>query len=399
MLVILTKLGSPETVGVYGIAQAIALPISTFLTLRLRTVQVTDIGNEFEFGHYYALTLIMTVLTIVSVAVVGIVKEAGTMASIITLLGSVYAFANLRQVFIAMMQKTERMYLISISQAASGFLSLVLFSLFFYFSRDLCYSVTGYLLSQLIVLLLYDLPVVQRLHKSLEKRYKQYPKLTAKWHLSPMRALVKKSLPLGFVALLGSLLTSIPRLVMDKYVSREVVGYYVGISSILVFGNMLTVAIGQAVSPRLARYYQESIKSYRTLMVKFTVVCLVIGLAGVVISFLAGRIILNFMFTQQYAEYSRLLTYVMIAGVFLFLFSSMNTALNTARCFMVQVPVYGLVVVVCLGGSFLLIPVYGIYGAAIAVCLANFVGFVVVLFLVLHAISKKTALLTDKTPD
>jgi hypothetical protein len=57
MLVIIAKLGTPETVGKFSLGLAIVGPILEFANLRLRQIQATDAKREYLFGHYFALRL------------------------------------------------------------------------------------------------------------------------------------------------------------------------------------------------------------------------------------------------------------------------------------------------------------------------------------------------------
>lgn len=52
MLVVLTKLGSPEMVGQFALGLAITAPVFRFADLRLRNVQATDTRREYLFGDY-----------------------------------------------------------------------------------------------------------------------------------------------------------------------------------------------------------------------------------------------------------------------------------------------------------------------------------------------------------
>ena len=54
----LTKLGSPEAVGRYALATAVATPLMLFANLQLRPIMATDNDGRFEFRDYLALRLI-----------------------------------------------------------------------------------------------------------------------------------------------------------------------------------------------------------------------------------------------------------------------------------------------------------------------------------------------------
>jgi hypothetical protein len=67
MIVLLTKLGSPEMVGQFALGLAVTAPIILFANLQLRSVQATDARQEFQFGHYFGLRLVTTGLALFSV--------------------------------------------------------------------------------------------------------------------------------------------------------------------------------------------------------------------------------------------------------------------------------------------------------------------------------------------
>lgn len=375
VLVLLTKMATPEMVGLYGISQAVALPISTLLTLRLRTVQVTDVANQFVFGEYLAVTILTAASTVVIVTIVALVKEPPSTAIIIIMLGVGYAGANLQEVFLAVMQKAERMQYMALDRILGGVLSLAGFALLFVMTQRLVWALMGFAAAHFLVLFLYDIPVTRslRLRQADSMGGGPHPR----WNPQRLVQLAWSAAPLALVAWFGSLLTSIPRLVLDQYRTRAEVGYFVAISSLLVLGNVITVAMGQAVSPRLAKYFHQNIRHYLTLLFKFSVVSILIGILGFAGSLLFGRPILTLLFTPEYAEYGRLFAVIMAAGLCLFLFSCTNTALNAARAFWVQIPIFSMAVVASFFGSLYAIPRYGLIGAAYAIIFAYAVGLVV----------------------
>lgn len=263
-----------------------------------------------------------------------------------------------------MMQKAERMDLISVSRVLQGFLSLIMFGVLFWFSKSLAFSIVGLIIARLAVLFLYDVPVSKKLLVTENFEQAALGKGTApNWHKAKLWQLVKLTAPLGVVAGLTTLFTSIPRLVLDKFVGREQVGYFAALSSLLVVGSMMMAALGQSTMPRLAKYYAENRRGYKLLLTKLTTVALVIGVTGVIVSILFGKQILTLMFTLEYAKHSGVFVHLMAAGSVLLLFSCMNIGLTAARKFAVQLPLYVLSAAACAASAFLLIPRYGMQGA------------------------------------
>lgn len=386
LLVILTKLGTVETVGVFAVAQAIALPINMFFGLRLQVVQVTDAKNDYQFGHYYALRIVTMVMAVIVTAIVGFLYYPKAVAIVILLLAVNYAIVSSREIFLSFMQKCERMDKTAISAMLQGLLSLLLFGAIFWLSKNLVLSVVALIAARLIVFYVYDRPIVRKLLHTTN----QFDIISIKplWSIKDMWRLTKLTASLGIIGWMCQLFNSIPRLILDKYAGVREVGYFAAISSLLVAGTTIAAAAGQAVNPRLAKYYVEDRRSYKRLFSKFLAVSFMLGIAGIFISILFGRVILTLVFKADYAEYNNIFVRLTIAGAILFLFSAMNVALTTARKFAIQIPIYIFSVVVCGVAAFLLIPHYGMMGAAWSLLVCYFTGFVGCLFFWIRTIGK-----------
>jgi O-antigen/teichoic acid export membrane protein len=171
------------------------------------------------------------------------------------------------------------------------------------------------------------------------------------------------------------LFMSIPRLTLDKVCGTETVGYYGAVSSLTMVGLMLVGAIGQTVSPRLARYYDESRRAFWALLLKTVLVSAALGGGAILVSAVWGRWVLSLLFTPAYGEHQVLFVELMVAAAVLYLFSCMNVGLTAARQFGVQLPIYALAALACGVSSYVLIPSMGTHGAAWAVLICYVVGF------------------------
>jgi O-antigen/teichoic acid export membrane protein len=130
---------------------------------------------------------------------------------------------------------------------------------------------------------------------------------------------------------------------------------------------MFIQALGQAVSPRLARHFADGdVKGFKALLRKMILVNLVIGLAGLLLVFLGGEKILTLIYTREYAVYSTLFVVLMISATLSGIASALGYAMTAARQFNLQVPLFVTVLISTGLISFLMIPRYALYGAAIA---------------------------------
>jgi len=395
LLILLTKMSdTSEPVGIYGIAQAVGLPICMLLTLRLRTAQVTDAKREFEFRDYYTLKLITSFLMILIISAVGFVFYNIEVAFVTACLGLGYAVLNFREVFLAEMQKAERMGVMSVSRVLQSILSVILFSIIYFYTRNIALSILGLAISRGTVLFLYDIPITKKIiseHYGASLVGTSIFAIQLDW--GKIWKLVRLTIPLGIVAWLNTLLVSIPRLILDKQSGTGELGYFVALSALMIVGSILVQALGQVVSPRLAKYYVSNIGAYKRLVLKLLTISSLIGVAGVVVSVVAGEHILVFLFKPDYASYTSTLNYLMIAGFGLWVFSSMITSLNAARKFKIQILIYILCVLSCFVSSVLLIPKWGISGACWSLIICHFVGFLISTGFVIFAVKESTEVL------
>jgi O-antigen/teichoic acid export membrane protein len=369
MLVILTKSASVETVGLFGLAQAVALPVSMLFSLKLQLANVTDVRRDYEVGHYTAIKCVTFLATVVVIGLIGIVCYPGNTALVLFVLGIGYAINEFREYFLSIMQKYERMDYMSVARISQGVLSLVLFGAIFLVSRNLVLSIFGMIAARLLLLVFYDIPVASRIASSHDPAFDGF---WPKWEWTPLWRLVRLTAPLGLVGWMATLFTSIPRIVMDGISGRESVGYFSAISSLLVVGTMITAAMSQTASPRMATYFIENKKAFVLLFLKLLGVSVAIGALAVVMVAFFGRPILVLLFTEEYAQHNPVFLLITVAGCILFMFYAVNTAQTSMRQFTVQLPIYAIAVAACFISSKLLIPRYDMLGAAwsLIVCYA-----------------------------
>lgn len=385
LLIILIKIGTVEVVGIFAVAQAICLPVSLLCGLQLTIVQITDVNNVYLFEHYYTVKFLMALITVIISTAIGLVFYSFDFAIVVFVLSISYAVVDVRKAFLAVMQKNERMDNYAISFILQGILGTLLFTLLFVVSKSLIVAVPGLIAARLLVSCFYDRNVIGKLIKSSQGII---PRLKLVWQRPILWKLIVVAFPLGIVGFFQTLLTTVPKLVLDKYSGKAEVGYFTAISSLLVAGTMIISALSQTVNPRLAKYFHYDRKAFKVLMIKLMCIALVLGSAGIIISSLFGKYILYIVFKPDYAEHNDLFIISTIAGGVLFVFTFMNCGLNAAKCFKIQVPIYAGAALSGAVFSFWLIPNHGMIGAMISIIASYLVGFTMSLFFLLKALKK-----------
>lgn len=398
MLVVLSKIGSPEIVGQFTLGFAITAPILIFTNLQLREIQATDAKQQYHFGDYLGLRLLSTGLALLAITIItGLARYRWETSLVILLIGLAKAFESISDVFYGLFQQYERMDRVAVSMMIKGPLSLLLLSLGVYLSGSIVGGAVGLAIAWALVLLSYDLRSgALMLNRSFPGSHSGEPRahhlamtLQPRWQLKTLGKLAWLALPLGFVMMLGSLNANIPRYFIEQYLGERELGIFSAISYLMVAGNMVVNALGNSAIPRLAKYYMTGNSAgFRTLLLKVEGVALVLGGGAVLVALVAGRELLTLFYKPEYAEHTDLLVWLMVAAALGYISAFLGDGLVAARYLRIQIPLFVLVTATAALGSYWLIPIYGLHGAAIAVLLASIIQVVMRFGVMVHALHK-----------
>lgn len=364
VLTAIAKTGTPAMVGMFALGLAITAPVMQFANLQLRGVQATDARREYAFGDYVALRLVTTLLALaVSAGIALWIDRSRETTVVILLIALAKAVDALSDVIYGYFQQRERMDVIARAQVASGLLSLTLTAAGLVVFDDIVVGVAGYLAGLIVPLVIYTIPVA---HRSL--RSSGTHSTMVRWDPGVMRRLAWTALPLGVVMLLLSLNTNIPRYVVEHEQGERGLGVFAALVYIVVAAGMVVTAVGQAVSPRMARQYAEgALQGFRALLMRAVQISLLLGVLGGVVALVAGRPVISLLYTPEYADDTVALAILALAGGVTFAASFAGFAMTAARRFRPQVPVFVAVVVASTLASLVLVPAYGLRGAMGAV--------------------------------
>ena len=356
----IAKLGGADKVGIYALAVAIVSPIFAFANLNLRAVQSTDVHQSYSFKQYRKLricTSLVALLVIVGVALLsGLKAETLNFVAIFAL---AKFFESISELAYGFQQRHERMALIARSMIARGLLAFASFSLLYYIVDELFVAGLGLMLGWLIVALAYDYPKAAQgaVDESSSTNF-------------GLKALMITTAPLGFVVFCNTVNLNIPRYVIAEHYSEQLLGIYAATSYFIVAGATLINAIGQSATPRLASLFVQSPEAFKVLLHKLLVLAAVIGLSGILVSYLIGDWVLRVFYSDEFLGYGSLLVWVMTAGMAMYCSSILGCGLTSMRCFKLQSVLSLIVVIVILTASYTLIPSHGLTGGAFSILLA-----------------------------
>jgi O-antigen/teichoic acid export membrane protein len=172
-------------------------------------------------------------------------------------------------------------------------------------------------------------------------------------------------------------------------------GIFAAMAYLMVAGNTVAIALGQSTSPRLAKYYTvRNSLAFRTLLLKLVGIGGLLGGAGVLVAFVAGREILALLYRPEYAEHYNVFVMLMVAAGVNYVATFLHYGMMASRYFQVQMPLFAVVTGSVALACFRLVPSGGLRGAAMAVIVATVVragGSLVVVVYALRALHSHPA--------
>lgn len=384
MLVLLAKLTRPEIVGQYALGLAIVLPVLMLTSLQLRWVLTTDVHQRRSFGDYLSFRLISTALALVIIfASAWLLGYRWQLKAVILMVGLAQGVEAISDIYYARLQLQDRMEQISKSMITRTVLSAVGLAIAVYFTRSLFWGIAAIILARTAVLSGYD--VRGRTHDLTESSQGFFENEALKpcWNPSVQRALLGLSLPLGIIAVLVSLNSSIPRYFIERALGERALGIFSALAFMLAAGSMAVVSLGQSAFTRLAKFHASNdLAGFRTLLGKLLAMGATLGICGIIVAKVAGRELLTVLFRPEYGEHADLLPWIMGAALISYLAQFLGFGMTAAGYYNPQVVLFFVSNLVVGLGSYLLIPRRGLPGAILALffsAIVQLVGSVIIL--------------------
>ncbi|MEE9168746.1 MAG: lipopolysaccharide biosynthesis protein, partial [bacterium] len=245
----------------------------------------------------------------------------------------------------------------------------------FYLTDSVFWGVIGLALARAVILLCYDVRSatvsLNPSSKPIGLIPKDFPR--PRWNAPTLARLAWLTLPLGFVTMLISFNTNIPRYFIDAHLDAYHLGIFAAIASFQKVAPTVVQALGRSASPRLAKYYEAcNARAFRRLTLKLIGIGVVLGGAGVIVALLLGRQILTLFYGAEYAM-PGLFGLIMLAAGIDYLATMLLFVITSARYFKIQLPLHILTSMAVALAAFLLVPSAGLEGAAIALIIGNLV--------------------------
>jgi len=365
LVVLLARWTNPEAVGGFALALAVAAPVSLMFNMQLRAVIAADVAGRRPFVDYFQARLVSAAAAVAVAGMLALLtRDSASTRAVIVLVALSKAAESLSDIVQGQWQRMEDMRLVGKSLAVRAACVPVLFASAVILTRTIVWGAVFLLAGSIGVFLLYDYPAVRRAIEAAGERSGLF-RLEFR-RIAIIRPLIRMSAPLGVVAMLISLNASIPRYFIDAYRGKHDLGVFSALAYFIVVGNLLVNSVGQSAIPRLAKLYRPAaLREFLRALFRLMALSLGLGVLSLLISIRFGRVLLA-IYGDDYAAAYQVFVLIMAAAAIGYLISVLNYTLNVIQAYAIQVPLF-------LGISILLavvcpvvVPAYGIGGAAAA---------------------------------
>lgn len=375
LLIALTHFLEPAAVGQFALGLAISGPILVLASLQLRSVQVSDAAHRNHFSEYLGLRLVTSALALAAIAAAAFAFARSAVAiAVIILVGAARVVESVSDVYCGLMQQHERLERVAISSVLRGTLSLLAFTLALWLDGGLLVALCAMVAANLVVWWIWDLRNARLLAPA---------ELMPRFAAGVLPDLARTALPLGVVGMLLSLNAYAPQYALKLLGGEAELGVFAALVYAALAIRVVINAAGQSAAPRLARLYESGeAAAFRALQTRLLVFGLLVGLATVLIAGVFGRDLLRILFGDAYAAEANLFVSLAAISALMHIVSLQGYAVTASRTFSLQLPVSFLTAAGTVAVAWLLIPRYGLPGAAAAMlagALIQGVGYAVLL--------------------
>jgi O-antigen/teichoic acid export membrane protein len=359
IIVALAKLGSALMVGQFSLGLAIATPVLMFTNLYLRAVQATDARRAYRFGEYFQLRIIMTVAGFMIIAAIAFFGDYGR-ATLMVVLAVALAkgIETLSDIHYGLFQLHDRLDQTGRSLMLRGFLAVAALSAALYITHDVLWACAALVLAWLLSLLVFDF----RRGRRFAPPSSEPTDWRRQWSLARM------ALPLGIVTTIAAVNLNMPRYFIHARMGDRQLGIYSAMAYATVVVTLVSDSLGHSAIPRLSRMYARGqMQEFRSLLSKLALVGLALGIAGLTGAHILGKPLLRTFYSPEYAAHSRVFTLLMAATAIHCVAAVFTSGITSARCFRIQVPLYGAMAAANALACAFWIPRFGLAGGAMAV--------------------------------
>ena len=360
-LIVVSRINGLNDAGIFSLAFSTALLLYTIGLYSGRMFQVTDIENKIKDKDYIFSKVISCSLMIVLGLGFVIIRGYDIYKALVMLLLVIYkATEAFSDTLYAVLQKNEKLYQSGQSMALKSIIGIICFVVVDFIAKNLIIASLTIVLVNLIIMLVFDYPRVR----------KYIPKNT-KVNIENVKDIFKKEFFVFINSFLSNYILNAPKYAIDNFMQeadQAKFGYIIMPATVI---SLFSQFILMPYTNRIREMYANNkIKELKHNIRKIIGIVILFGILAIVVAYLIGIPVLEFIYNTQLSEYRLDLVIILFAYI-LYAISYINlVVLTTARKTFIQFLVYGFTAAVTLVTSNIFVSQMGIRGASLTCVVA-----------------------------
>lgn len=328
-----------------------------FLDFRLQYIILSDSSKKNNFNFYFCARLLTCIISIIIISIITLcLQHSLETKCIILLIGWFKFFESFGEIFLAQKQREFSLKETFFSKFMRTVFGCILFLIFSFLTKNIFFGSLALFGSSFFVFVFYEMRISKiTLNFKIERFF-----YTAFF-------MIKKYYILGFVSLLASLSTNIPRYFISYYWDMEAVGVY-SILSYISTGMVLFITTSfQLYIPRISNYIRNAeIDIFHDTMKKLAGLFLIFGIIVFIFFMFTGQELFKIIFNKDTNISRLMISITIIGGIFHYISLVILYTLTSANLLRQQLYFYVGDICIVLIVSYLLIPSYAVLGGCIA---------------------------------
>lgn len=368
------KLGKTDY-GVFSLAFTFTIFFSFISHLGLRTLTIREVAKEREKSNEYLgkiiparLFLIALMTAVVPLAAI-ILRYDSKIVGIVAIAALAAMFEQLSRIINDIFQAHEEMGKVAFRDiTVRVFSGLVSIAVLFYGFGLVAVSwvyVIGAIIGLLINIFLYN------------KRF-QWPKMLIDY------SFIWKNLQEGFsfmiLGMASTMYASIDVFIISKLLNMESVGVYNASSTLFYRLSFIADAVATASFPAIAQLYWQEKQAADNVLAKSLCGIFVISIPTAVGGYMLSGDIIAMIYGSGYESSTIVFQILIVSLPFMFLSMQLNYALGAIRLQKILLKVIIALLFIKMTANFILIPMIGLSGSAIATFSTELIGFIVLVY-------------------
>lgn len=303
LLMLINRMLDGVAGGVFSIGFACAQLVYSVSSYEMLTYQVTD-KSRFSYGVYsftkLALLLVAVLVGAGQLIWYGFIDEKAAVVMLLCLYKAVDGFDVL---FMATLQKNERLDLYGLSLSLRILVSMLLFGAALFFLQSLLWAVAIFSVINILWVLTVDALLSQR-----------YERFRVEWKLRPMIQLLWDCFPLFLYSLVIVYISNESKYLLEQLYNEELQNAYAIILMPAFAINLAGLFASRPLITTLSRHYEDDLPRFRKILLRLLLLLAGLTVACLVGGWFLGIPLLSAVYGVELAPYKTALMLIILGG-------------------------------------------------------------------------------------